>query len=363
MAPSVTLDTTSDFNSSPGMTQKSNAVPRTLLLSPPSLSSHPEKLNNVLEAHDRSATDIQMLDRLSLSLVSLPDSTYDVIIILSDVDATRSESQSLINREVLATIVKALVPGGRLRSQDGAFARIEGAERTEAILAGLMVQGGDGMIKPNYDAIQSVPLRFARKKSEGAATAKTSAAGTGAVTLNLNGKRKNGPPVDTQPSGVGFVDFSDDFDAPIEEDDDELIDEDTLLDEDDLSRPIIQRKTSGLSSTSPLLTRPIAPECRPKAGKRRRACKDCSCGLAQKLEAEDAAKRANADAALSSLSSAAKLKSDELAEVDFTVQGKVGSCGNCALGDAFRCDGCPYIGLPAFKPGEEVRLINDEVQL
>ena len=100
-----------------------------------------------------------------------------------------------------------------------------------------------------------------------------------------------------------------------------------------------------------------APECRPKAGKRRRACKDCTCGLAQKLEAEDTAKRSDADQAL------AKLKADDLAEVDFTVQGKVGSCGNCALGDAFRCDGCPYIGLPAFKPGEEVRLLNNDVQL
>ncbi len=100
-----------------------------------------------------------------------------------------------------------------------------------------------------------------------------------------------------------------------------------------------------------------APECRPKAGKRRRACKDCTCGLAQRLEAEDQAKRSNADQAL------AKLKKDELAEVDFTVQGKIGSCGNCALGDAFRCDGCPYVGLPAFKPGEEVRLVNDDVQL
>lgn len=102
-----------------------------------------------------------------------------------------------------------------------------------------------------------------------------------------------------------------------------------------------------------------APECRPKAGKRRRACKDCTCGLAQKLEEEDAERRNNADRLLGSM----KLDRNDLAEVDFTVQGKVGSCGNCALGDAFRCDGCPYIGLPAFKPGEEVRLLNNDVQL
>jgi hypothetical protein len=67
-----------------------------------------------------------------------------------------------------------------------------------------------------------------------------------------------------------------------------------------------------------------ATECQPKA-KRRRACKDCTCGLAQKFEAEDKAKRANADQALSIL----KLQADDLAEVDFTVKGKVGSCGNC----------------------------------
>lgn len=107
-----------------------------------------------------------------------------------------------------------------------------------------------------------------------------------------------------------------------------------------------------------------AEACKPNGTKRRRACKDCTCGLAERIAAEDKAKRAEADKNLQKLNVAAPtLQADDLAEVDFTVQGKVGSCGNCALGDAFRCDGCPYIGLPAFKPGEEVRLLNNVVQL
>lgn len=78
-----------------------------------------------------------------------------------------------------------------------------------------------------------------------------------------------------------------------------------------------------------------ATECVPRVGKRRRACKDYTCGLAEKIAAEDAAKRSTADAQLKTL----KLGADDLAEVDFIVQGKVGSCGNCSLDDAFRCDG------------------------
>jgi hypothetical protein len=218
---------------------------RTLLLSPPSLSSHPEKLDVVFEAHDRSATDIQMLDRLSLNLVTLPPSTYDTLIILSDADGTRNESQKLLSREVLASLVTSLKPGGTVKSQDNTFgseAHIH--ERTEAILAGLVV-APSGVSKPAVDLGQSVPLRFGKKKTEGGAASTTSNVGTGAVEVNGNGKgaNKGAPSAPSPPAGVGFVDFSDDFDAPEEEDsDDELIDEDTLIDEADLKRVIVQRE-------------------------------------------------------------------------------------------------------------------------
>ena len=242
MAPSVTIHTSSDFNGpSLNGTNGSLNLPRTLLLSPPSLASHPEKLDNVLAAHDRNATDIQMLDRLSLSLVSLPESTFDIIVILTDADNTRAESQKLLSSTLLSRIVRSLKPGGRLQSQDNAFGVIEDSdERREAIFAGLILQD-DKLVKPDYASTQSVPLRLGKKKTEGGASTTTSAVGTGAVTFNINGKRKNGPPDRTQPAGVGFVDFSDDFGAPEEEDDDDLIDEDTLLSDEDLSRPVIQR--------------------------------------------------------------------------------------------------------------------------
>ncbi|KAI9851478.1 MAG: electron carrier [Thelocarpon superellum] len=329
MAPSVVLtDTASDLSTNAGL-----AGSRTLLLAPPSLSSHPEALNRVSAAHDRSMTDIQMLDRLSLGLVNLPSATYDLVLVLSAVDGTEQEATTLLGRESLSRIVQSMKPRAAIRSQDGILAQDpDSPTRREAVLAGLLWEGPKGMVKPASQAIQPVPLRF-KKRAPAVDTVTPATA-----------KRKSGELEQAKPRGVDFVDFSDDFDEPIMEGDDgeELIDENTLLDEEDLARPIIQ-----------------PADCRPKSGKRRRACKDCTCGLKERLEKEDSSKRSAADQALQTL----RLGANDLAEVDFTVEGQVGSCGSCALGDAFRCDGCPYIGLPAFKPGEEVRLLNNDVQL
>lgn len=381
----MTIDNTPDFEMPSATTTKSTQQPRTLLLAPPSVSSHPETLARVAEAYDRNATDIQMLDRLAMGLVALPDATYDVVLLLTDVDGSRQESPQTLNRTVMEKLVASMKPDGKLKAQDGSLSKSAGADQTEAILAGL-VTGDDGsMIKPSSSGgAQTVTLSFGKKKANAAAVPANSveaantikrksediSTGIGSLAMGSgNGVMRS------TPAGVGFIDSNDDFDGGFDDgsgygdddmeipDDDELeragqIDPDTLLTEEDRQKPIIVRKSIRINSPAAfhLLTKATAEACKPNT-KRRRACKDCTCGLAQRIEAEDKAKRANADENL------AKLSANDLTEVDFTVQGKVGSCGNCALGDAFRCDGCPYIGLPAFKPGEEVRLLNNEVQL
>ncbi|EAN33698.1 Cytokine-induced anti-apoptosis inhibitor 1 Fe-S biogenesis family protein [Theileria parva strain Muguga] len=93
-----------------------------------------------------------------------------------------------------------------------------------------------------------------------------------------------------------------------------------------------------------------------------RACANCTCGRAERENLNSTDSNAN--------STDFNANSTDFNGVDLTTNSKdvsgvdlvvdvdapTSSCGNCYLGDAFRCDSCPYKGLPAFKPGEKVLL-------
>ncbi|XP_034033037.1 anamorsin [Thalassophryne amazonica] len=102
--------------------------------------------------------------------------------------------------------------------------------------------------------------------------------------------------------------------SDINDDDVDLVDSDALLDEEDLKKPdpaSLRVNACGGST-------------------KKKACKNCTCGLAEELEAKEN-------------------KTSDLPK---------SACGSCYLGDAFRCASCPYLGMPAFKPGEKIVLDN-----
>jgi hypothetical protein len=104
---------------------------------------------------------------------------------------------------------------------------------------------------------------------------------------------------------------------------DELMDSSDLLSEQDLIKP-------DLSSVSDCKTA-------------KKACANCSCGRAE-METQDSIKK-------------------QKVTLEMLENPGVGSsCGSCGLGDAFRCAGCPYAGLPAFKEGEKIVLPDDYFQ-
>jgi hypothetical protein len=227
MSPSFTIDFSDDFDVAPAAAAApvangaKSSLKRNLLVAPPSVAAHEEKLRDVFMTFDRSATDIQMLDRLSAGLVHLPPATYDLVVVLTNTDDQQSEALRLLTRNVFTALVPAMKSGATLQLQNGTLGAV--AER-EAILAGLMPQDG-AYVKVEEEEVV-VPLRFGAKKRQ----------------------QEAAPQPVSKPLGVGMVDPNDDLGEY--EDGDELIDEDELLGEEDLKRPQQQRKISTLCPPS-----------------------------------------------------------------------------------------------------------------
>jgi len=105
----------------------------------------------------------------------------------------------------------------------------------------------------------------------------------------------------------------------LSDDNDEIIDEDTLIEAADLNIKKLKQDDCEIDN---------------KSGTKK-ACKNCTCG--------------RADGAIES-------KSVVKIDLEDKEASTKSSCGNCYLGDAFRCSGCQYRGLPAFKIGEKITI-------
>lgn len=114
--------------------------------------------------------------------------------------------------------------------------------------------------------------------------------------------------------------------------DDDLSNDDDFINEDDLLQSNLVAPPQQLSKLELTARQKKLDDC---GG--RKACDNCSCGRKEMEEMVN--------------SEAGEMKQENVVVPS-------SSCGNCSKGDAFRCAGCPFLGKPAFKEGEE-RLVLD----
>ena len=247
----------------------------------------PERFETVIEsirekvANNDVKTNVENSERLSST--TYPQSTFDLI--LSNLLTPDNADH---NSKMLNNYINLLKPKGILILVNKQSLNLE----SELKLAGFLNISSDlsenslsvfSCEKPNFELGAAKKLSFANKSAEQNKT--------------------------QQPTKVWQFTQDD-----VQESD--LIDTDDLLDDLDLKKPtLVDKFDCGTSSSG-----------------KKKACKNCSCGLAEELENEAVDKQKK------------------------NVETVKSSCGSCYLGDAFRCASCPYLGMPAFKPGEKVQL-------
>lgn len=208
------------------------------------------------------------------------------------------------NLDLLGTLGTLLAPGGKLS--------IAEALPTSSSLSSRMVLAGLPSVSQPIQVASDHPLAIATRAKMGevnvfSVTATKPMHEVGASRLLSFAKPAPVPAAQPKASVWTLEDMDDDTV--------ELVDDSTLLEEEDMVK--VDPSTLKVCGTT---------------GKRK-ACKDCSCGLREELAdgKEPTTKSVNS------------------------------SCGSCYLGDAFRCGSCPYLGMPAFKPGEKIQLSNRQL--
>lgn len=280
------------------------------------------KFTQLREAVAENGTvSLEQLERLHVA--RLDQSHFDYVLVGHLEPVTDA-----LTLDQFAALIKVLKPDGRLclrENIDTDMSNTEGRRSRDTLESVLKLSGFVRLItaKVPQDAQTLIEIRCRKPKYE---------VGKSRVLSFAKGKKNKTPKAPSESTKQIWA---------ISGDDDLFGDDDDMMDDGG----------EGLLNEFDISTKTTAPEAETGSKPaRKKACKNCSCGRAEMEEEED-----------TKPATAVTIDGND-DSVQLAQPVAYSACGNCPLGDAFRCSSCPYLGMPAFKPGEQVSLSSRQME-